>query len=158
VTTEGGYPKTFRWQSGGGAPATGPMLGQPCWADDPTWVEEIMDLDAYVGQSIQIQFRFGSDAGTANEGWYVDDVSIVAIGTCSAVEVTNLVILLEGDDLHLSWDADDNCAYRIYSDDDPEGTFTTLIGVTTCTEFVVAGRATSTDKEFYTVRGWDGVY
>jgi bacillopeptidase F len=158
VTTEGGYPKTFRWQSGGGAPATGPMLGQPCWADDPTWVEEIMDLDAYVGQSIQIQFRFGSDAGTTNEGWYVDDVSIVAIGTCSAVEVTNLVILLEGDDLHLSWDADDNCAYRIYSDDDPEGTFTTLIGVTTCTEFVVAGRATSTDKEFYTVRGWDGVY
>jgi len=156
VTTEGGYPKTFRWESGGGAPATGPMLGQPCWADDPTWVEEIMDLGAYVGQSIQVQFRFGSDAGGTNEGWYVDDVVVIALGMPGITVPTGLVIVVEGDDLHLSWDSDTNYGYRVYSDDIPEGSFSALVGETTETELIIVGGATAADMKFYTVQGWDG--
>jgi hypothetical protein len=156
VTTVSGYPMTFRWITSGGAPATGPMPGQPCWADDPTWVEKIMDLQAYVGQSIQFRFRFGSDASTRNEGWYVDDVLVMALDLPGISVPTGLVIVVEGDDLHLSWDSDGNCGYRVYSDDDPDGSFGTLVGETTETELIIVGGATTADIKFYTVRGWNG--
>ncbi|MBM3324737.1 MAG: hypothetical protein FJY66_03630, partial [Calditrichaeota bacterium] len=119
VTTLGGYPKTFRWRSGSGGPFTGPMPGQPCWARDLTWVEEIMDLQGYAGQSIQFRFRFGSDAGGGNEGWYVDDVSVIALDLPDISVPTGLAIAVEGDDLHLRWNSDSNYGYRVYSDDTP---------------------------------------
>ncbi|MBU1935873.1 S8 family serine peptidase, partial [bacterium] len=119
VAPNSGYPKTFRWESGGGNPATGPMLGQPCWADNPAWEQIIVDLDSYAGQDIQLRYRFGSDAGGTNEGWYVDDVLITGFGTVSVTEPTGFVILVDGTDLKLSWDADSNYGYRVYSDVDP---------------------------------------
>ena len=33
-------------------------------------------LTTYANQNIKIRFRFTSDEGTANEGWYVDDIAI----------------------------------------------------------------------------------
>lgn len=36
------------------------------------------DLTAFVGQSIQVSFRFTSDTSIVNEGWYVDDVIVRA--------------------------------------------------------------------------------
>lgn len=156
VTTIGGYPKTFRWRSGSGGPATGPMPGQPCWADDPTWVEETMDLQVYAGQSIQFRFRFGSDASEAHEGWYVDDVSVIALDLPGISVPTGLVIGVEGDDLHLSWHSDANYGYRVYSDDNPQGSFTTLVGETTETELVIVGGAAAAGIKFYMVRGWNG--
>ncbi|MGV3484666.1 MAG: Ig-like domain-containing protein [Planctomycetaceae bacterium] len=40
-----------------------------------------LDLTAYVGQSIQLAFRFTSDASVTAEGWYVDDVIITTANT-----------------------------------------------------------------------------
>ncbi|MBU1707767.1 immune inhibitor A, partial [bacterium] len=151
-----GYPKTFRWESGGGNPATGPMLGQPCWADNPAWEQIIVDLDSYAGQDIQLRYRFGSDAGGTNEGWYVDDVLITGFGTVSVTEPTGFVILVDGTDLKLSWDADSNYGYRVYSDVDPMGNFTTFVGETTATELILDMSGGFDDKKFYIVKGWDG--
>ncbi|MFH1011081.1 MAG: carboxypeptidase-like regulatory domain-containing protein [bacterium] len=151
VMTVGGYPKTFRWQ-----PATGPMPGQPCWADDPIWVEEIMDLQVYAGQSIQFRFRFGSDASRTNEGWYVDDVLAIALDLPDISVPTGLVIAVEGDDLRLRWNSDANYGYRVYSDDNLYGSFTTLVGETTETELVIVGGAAAAGIKFYMVRGWNG--
>ncbi len=156
VTTVGGYPKTFRWRSGSGGPTTGPMPGQPCWADGPTWVEEAMDLQVYAGQSVQFRFRFGSDAGGGNEGWYVDDVSVIALDLPDISVLAGLVIAVEGDDLHLSWHSDANYGYRVYSDDNPQGSFTTLVGETTETELLIVGGAAAAGIKFYMVRGWNG--
>ncbi|MFH1011449.1 MAG: M14 family zinc carboxypeptidase [bacterium] len=155
VTPVGGYPKTFRWFRGGGNPATGPMRGMPCWAQDLSWVEVAVELTSFAGQSIQLRYRFGSDAGTGYEGWYVDDVRIVALGE-PVVDVTGLTIIAEGNDLHLRWNPDANYGYRIYDDDDPMSSFTNQVGETTANEFVVVGGAASTEIKFYVVRGWDG--
>jgi len=154
VAPVGGYPKTFRWFRGGGNPATGPMRGMPCWAQNLTWTQVSVELASFAGQSIQLRYRFGSDNGTGYEGWYVDDVQIVALGE-PVTEVTGLVIAIEGNDLHLYWDSDDNYGYRIYDDDDPMGGFTNQVGETTANDFVVVGGA-SAEKKSYVVRGWDG--
>ncbi|HEY7116497.1 MAG TPA: SdrD B-like domain-containing protein [Tepidisphaeraceae bacterium] len=39
-----------------------------------------LDLSAFLGQQIQVQFRFASDALNNAEGWYVDDVKVSAGG------------------------------------------------------------------------------
>lgn len=41
------------------------------------WTNVILDLSGYLGDTIQIGFRFKSNANTNFYGWYVDDVSIV---------------------------------------------------------------------------------
>jgi hypothetical protein len=69
---------------------------------------------------------------------------------------TGLVIGVEGDDLHLSWHSDANYGYRVYSDDNPQGSFTTLVGETTETELVIVGGAAAAGIKFYMVRGWNG--
>jgi hypothetical protein len=70
------YPKHFRTTAGGGSPYTGPMPGLACYAGTLPWAMQTVDLGAYANQTIQIRFRFGSDASTGREGWYVDDIQI----------------------------------------------------------------------------------
>jgi subtilisin family serine protease len=148
------YPKTFS-RMRDGSQATGPMRGIPCWAQNLTWVKQAVDLASFAGQSIQLRYRFGSDHVIGYEGWYVDDVLIVALGE-SVADVTGLVMIGEGDDLHLYWDPDANHGYRIYDDTDPFGSFTNQVGETTANDFVVVGGAASTEVKFYIVRGWNG--
>lgn len=42
-----------------------------------TWVEESMDLTEYAGQSIRLRFRVTSDGSVEQDGWYVDDISLL---------------------------------------------------------------------------------
>ncbi len=35
------------------------------------------DLSDYVGQDVKIRYRFGTDANTPGDGWYIDDVEIM---------------------------------------------------------------------------------
>ncbi|MCX7570853.1 immune inhibitor A [Tumebacillus sp. DT12] len=44
------------------------------------WVHETMDLSAYTGQKIQLQFRYITDWGTNEEGFFVDNVKVTANG------------------------------------------------------------------------------
>ncbi len=44
------------------------------------WVDEAMDLTGYVDQVIDLQFRYKTDPGTLNTGWYIDNITIDAIG------------------------------------------------------------------------------
>ncbi len=73
----GGYNKYFRWTNGYGQPATHPFPGgTPCFSGEFDWQESTFLLHDYAGQSIEIRFRFGSDEGTEQEGWYIDDLVI----------------------------------------------------------------------------------
>jgi hypothetical protein len=153
----GNYPKTFRWRTTGGNPATGPMLGEPCFAGSvTTWTQVDADLSAYAGQSVQLRFRFGSDQSTGAAGWFVDDVSVTAFGSAALTDPQQVVIYSDGDNIILSWAADSNPSYRIYSDTDPSGTFSTFVGSTTATTDTLFGAAASSLKTFYVVKGWDG--
>ena len=42
-----------------------------------TWTDYSVSLEDYVGSEVRIRFAFRSDGSIANEGWYVDSVSVV---------------------------------------------------------------------------------
>ena len=41
------------------------------------WVEEVMDLDAYLGEAVRLRFIFESDASVRREGIFIDDIRIL---------------------------------------------------------------------------------
>lgn len=40
------------------------------------WATETIDLSAYAGKNILVGFRYMTDWGTTNEGWYIDNIRI----------------------------------------------------------------------------------
>lgn len=44
------------------------------------WVNEVIDLTAYKGQEVMLQFRYMTDWGTSLEGFFVDDIKVIADG------------------------------------------------------------------------------
>jgi hypothetical protein len=66
----GGYSSTM-------AGSCNPLSGQQGFVGTKTtWTEAIVDLGSFAGSSIRIRFRFGSDSGVTDRGWYVDDISL----------------------------------------------------------------------------------
>lgn len=57
------------------APGTG---GQPVG-----WEQPLIDLTAYVGQTVHIRFRLQSDSSVNYAGWYIDDVSVAGMPNSS---------------------------------------------------------------------------
>lgn len=158
IAPSDGYTETFRILRGGGNPTTGPMPGLPCWSGTvTTWTQKSVDLAAYAGSDVQLRFRFGSDAGTNREGWYVDDVLVQAVGELVTVTVPqHLTILVEGDDVILRWAADANPFYRIFTSTDVDVPLQTLIDATDQNTYTIIGGADSPGPVYYTVVGWDG--
>jgi hypothetical protein len=151
VTPEQSYTKRFRYTSGGGTPVTGPMPGLFCFAGSaPTWLQYTVDLSAYAGDAVQFRFRFGSDAGSASEGWYVDDVLVTGYGV-TLVDVTGLTISVFGTDVILRWDDDTNPYYRIYGSAVPEGEFLTEEGSTSLNEYTIVNGAVAAYRFYYVV-------
>ncbi len=71
---EGGYPHRITPNEDSPfAPDT------PCFGGDGGWTNAVFDLSAYAGRDVQIQFRFGSDMYTVDEGWYIDNVTIESV-------------------------------------------------------------------------------
>lgn len=90
------YTKTFRYNAGGGNPYSGPAAGARCIAGSiVTWTSYTLDLSAYEGSDVQIRFRFGSDAGSNQEGWYVDDVVGSGYGDATLEAPSNLTIAFD---------------------------------------------------------------
>ncbi|MCZ7651068.1 MAG: immune inhibitor A [Thermoanaerobaculia bacterium] len=59
-----------------------PLAGLAAWCGDPQdWLNSIVDVDAYAGQTVQFRFRLGSDTIASREGWYIDDVKVQACST-----------------------------------------------------------------------------
>ena len=54
-----------------------PLAGLQAWCGDPQdWLNSIVNLSAYAGQTVQFRFRLGSDNGVSREGWTIDDVVV----------------------------------------------------------------------------------
>ncbi|RFU68522.1 choice-of-anchor J domain-containing protein [Bacillus sp. V59.32b] len=47
------------------------------------WENESFDLSAYAGQKVLVSFRYMTDWGTTEEGWFVDNIEIPEIGFSS---------------------------------------------------------------------------
>ena len=53
--------------------------GQPLYdGTQLTWVKESIDLSSYLGQQIKLRFILKADGYVQADGWYVDDINIVA--------------------------------------------------------------------------------
>jgi hypothetical protein len=47
------------------------------YSGDAYWSTQVLDLSDYDGESaVYLRFRLASDRGTANDGWYIDDVLV----------------------------------------------------------------------------------
>jgi hypothetical protein len=65
-------------------PYTGPLSagagnGLQAWCGDPVpYVNSIVDVDAYAGQTVRFRWRVSTDTsvGRAPHGWYVDDIRV----------------------------------------------------------------------------------
>lgn len=54
-----------------------PLAGLQGWCGDPVdWTLNIVDLNAFAGQTVRFGFRLGTDSTVGREGWYVDDVRV----------------------------------------------------------------------------------
>lgn len=156
IAPSDGYTETFRILRGGGNPVTGPMPGLPCWSGNvTTWTQKTVSLAAYAGSNVQLRFRFGSDAGTNNEGWYIDDVLVQAVGEVVPVTVPEaLTIFVDGDDVVLRWLADNNPMYRVFTSTDVNDPLQTLVAETDQNTYTIVGGATADSQRYYTVVGY----
>ena len=69
--------------------AGNPLAGLNAWCGQPQpWLNSVVDVGAYAGQTVRFRFRLGTDAGFGTEGWYVDDY---LIQSCVA-QVPNLSV------------------------------------------------------------------
>jgi hypothetical protein len=49
------------------------------WCDPgQPFLNSIVDISAYAGQTVQFRWRLGSDSAAGNEGWYLDDIKVSA--------------------------------------------------------------------------------
>jgi hypothetical protein len=54
-----------------------PLAGLSAWCGDPDpWIESVVDLDAYAGQTVNFRFRLGTDSSVGHDGWDIDDVVV----------------------------------------------------------------------------------
>lgn len=51
-------------------------IGGPYYDTEGEWVWEGIDLSAFIGQNIKVNFTWYSDFNNQYEGWYVDDVAV----------------------------------------------------------------------------------
>jgi hypothetical protein len=153
IVPEDNYPKVFRHFSSGTTPVTGPMPGLPCYAGElDQWNTNQFDLAAYAGNDVQFRFRFGSDAGTFYEGWYIDDFLIFGLATTPEPTVPeNLTLSTNGTDVTLRWNDDDNVSYQIFSAETSDLSSPTLRGSTTGNFYVLPGDADVSLKFYYVV-------
>jgi hypothetical protein len=41
------------------------------------WIQSYFDVSTFNGQNVGLRFRFGSDAATGADGWYIDDLELI---------------------------------------------------------------------------------
>jgi len=69
-----------------------PAAGLAAWCGDPQdWLESVIDLAPWAGQTVKFRFRATSDGsqGRAPDGWYLDDITVQGCVTAT--------LLFEGD-------------------------------------------------------------
>ncbi len=55
-----------------------PLAGKPAWCGLQDWQNAVVDLTQYAGDAIKLRFTQATDSSIGEEGWYLDDLSVVA--------------------------------------------------------------------------------
>ena len=65
-----------------------PLGGLEAFCYDSDWTEIEFDLTSYLGNKINIRFRFGSGTTTNEEGWFIDDINIY-------IDISHLKVIIK---------------------------------------------------------------
>jgi len=95
--------------------------------DSNGWIYQEFPLDDYVGESIYIRFRYTTDAGTLDEGFYVDDIHPVA----DFATINTLSSTIANEYYQITGNPDGIYYYRVkgHNTDRGWGDFSTLKGI-----------------------------
>jgi VCBS repeat-containing protein len=78
-----------------------PLAGQNAWCGDPqAYLNSIVDIDAYAGQTVQFRFRLATDVSVSHPGWDIDDVVV------QSCELTDPAIAVDPESLGSSQSPD----------------------------------------------------
>ena len=59
-----------------------PAGGLDAWCGDPQdWLNSVVDIAPWAGQTVRFRFRLASDSSVDREGWYIDDVLVQSCST-----------------------------------------------------------------------------
>lgn len=62
--------------------SAGPLSGSDAWCGDPQeYLNSIVDIDSYSGQTVQFRFRKSNDGSVGHGGWDIDDVRVIGCDT-----------------------------------------------------------------------------
>ena len=65
-----------------------PLANLRAWCGDPQdWLNSLVDVSDYAGQTVQFRFRLGTDNGVGREGWSIDDVVVQSCQVPCAYDV-----------------------------------------------------------------------
>ena len=69
-----------------------PLAGLDAWCGDPQpYLNSIVDVSSYAGQTVQFRFRLGSDSSVGRpDGWNIDDVIVQSCQTPTAVTLNGI--------------------------------------------------------------------
>jgi immune inhibitor A len=82
ASTDGGTTWTSLDGTAGGEPFVRTASDQPAisGSSEGEWVDVNVPLDTYAGQALELRFLYDTDGGVAPDGFFADDVSVVADG------------------------------------------------------------------------------
>ena len=59
-----------------------PASGLLAWCGDPQdWLNSVVDLGAFAGETVQFRFRMATDSSVGRDGWFVDDFRVQSCAT-----------------------------------------------------------------------------
>lgn len=86
------------------------------------YIQSIVDVSSYEGQSISFRFVFGSDNNTVEEGWYIDDIALLQLDkvlNIACANASNASSYCDTINTYLLPDCD--TIYTLYFDEDGDG-------------------------------------
>ncbi len=68
-----------------------PLAGLDAWCGDPQpYLNSIVDVSSYAGQTVQFRLRLGTDNSVSHPGWDVDDVVVQSCQAPTAVTLSDI--------------------------------------------------------------------
>jgi len=109
-----------------------------------TWVNEIMDLTNYNSSQVKLKFELKTDGSLTEDGWFVDDISVVAYGIIP-VELASFKARRDDENVMLEWITStetNNMGFDVERRDTKSNSGWQKLGY-------VKGRGTTTEKSLY---------
>jgi len=131
------------------------------WCGDPQdYLNSVVDIDNFAGQTVRFRFRLGSDASVGREGWYIDDVKVQSCATAvPEITVSKTAVLTTDNGFPGEADVNDVITYSVSIENTGGVMLDTLVvtdsmvvGALTCTPTALPPNGTATCTDYtYTI-------